>query len=75
LFIKGHAAWVTGQLYCEIEKVVWYIASMSADFLLCYTKDDEHPNKLWAYILTSMGENYANIAQQHAGRGDQRMMP
>jgi putative AlgH/UPF0301 family transcriptional regulator len=80
LFIKGHAAWVPGQLDREIEKGVWYIASTSADFLLRYagapvTKDDEHPNDLWADILTCMGDNFADIAQQHAGRGDQRMMP
>jgi putative transcriptional regulator len=80
LFIKGHAAWVPGQLDREIEKKVWYVASASSDFLLRYagapvTPDDEHPNDLWADILTCMGENYADIARKHMGRGDKRMLP
>lgn len=79
LFIKGHAAWVPGQLNREISKGVWYIASASSDFLLRYagapTTKDDNANDLWSDILTCMGGDYANIAQQHQGRGDQRMMP
>lgn len=79
LFIKGHAAWIPGQLDREIKKRVWYIASVSSDFLLRYagaptTKDDDTTD-LWKDILTCMGGEYAEIARQHAGRGDLRMMP
>jgi len=79
LFIKGHAAWVSGQLEREIQKGVWYIASTSSDFLLRYagapvTEEDDETD-LWADILTCMGENYAEIARKHGGRGDRRMMP
>ena len=79
LFIKGHAAWVPGQLDREIKKGVWYIASASSDFLLRYagapTTSDDNPKDLWSDILTCMGGEYADIATQHAGRGDKRMMP
>lgn len=79
LFIKGHAAWVSGQLEREIQKGVWYIASTSSDFLLRYagaptTKEDNEAD-LWADILNCMGDNYAEIARKHSGRGDRRMMP
>jgi putative transcriptional regulator len=79
LFIKGHAAWVPGQLDREVQKGVWYIASTSSDFLLRYagapTTSDDNATDLWSDILTCMGGNYANLAQKYAGRGDQRMMP
>mmetsp|Transcript_26076 Transcript_26076/g.54612 ORF Transcript_26076/g.54612 Transcript_26076/m.54612 type:complete len:293 (-) Transcript_26076:384-1262(-) len=79
LFIKGHAAWVSGQLEREIQKGVWYIASTSSDFLLRYagapvTEEDDETD-LWADILNCMGENYVEIAKKHSGAGDQRMMP
>lgn len=79
LFIKGHAAWVSGQLEREIQKGVWYIASTSSDFLLRYagapvTEDDDETD-LWADILNCMGGKYAEIASKHSGRGDRRMMP
>jgi putative transcriptional regulator len=79
LFIKGHAAWVSGQLEREIQKGVWYIASASSDFLLRYagapTTEEDNDTDLWADILNCMGENYAEIARKHSGRGDRRMMP
>jgi putative AlgH/UPF0301 family transcriptional regulator len=79
LFIKGHAAWVSGQLEREIQKGVWYIASASSDLMLRYagaptTKEDD-PTDLWADVLNCMGDNYKDIAQKHSGRGDRRMMP
>jgi len=79
LFVKGHAAWVPGQLSREIQKGVWYTAAVSADFILRYAgalvREDDNPHDLWADILTCMGDDYAKIARQHAGRGDMRMMP
>jgi hypothetical protein len=30
---------------------------------------------LWSDILTCMGGDYANIAQEHAGLGDRRIAP
>lgn len=79
LFIKGHAAWVSGQLEREIQKGVWYIASTSSDFLLRYagapvTEEDDETD-LWADILNCMGDDYSEIATKHSGRGDRRMMP
>jgi len=79
LFIKGHAAWVSGQLEREIQKGVWYIASASSDFLLRYagapTTEEDNDTDLWADILDCMGDNYAETARKHSGRGDRRMMP
>ena len=80
LFVKGHAAWVPGQLQREIAKGVWYTAAASSDLLLRYagvptTEQDLYPTDLWSDILTAMGGRFADIAKQHAGRGDKRMMP
>ncbi|KAL3776958.1 hypothetical protein ACHAWO_008738 [Cyclotella atomus] len=79
LFIKGHAAWVPGQLSREIEKGVWYVAACSADFILRYAgapvSVDDNPRDLWADILSCMGENYETVAKMHSGRGDKRMAP
>lgn len=79
LFIKGHAAWVSGQLEREIQKGVWYIASASSDFILRYagapTTEEDNASDLWADILNCMGDNYEEIARKHSGRGDRRMMP
>jgi len=77
LFIKGHAAWIPGQLDREIKKDVWYIASVSSDFLLRYagaptTKEDDTKD-LWKDILTCMGGKYAEIANKYSGLGDLRM--
>eukprot|EP00538_Stauroneis_constricta_P004732 CAMPEP_0119570756 /NCGR_PEP_ID=MMETSP1352-20130426/43773_1 /TAXON_ID=265584 /ORGANISM="Stauroneis constricta, Strain CCMP1120" /LENGTH=458 /DNA_ID=CAMNT_0007620429 /DNA_START=537 /DNA_END=1913 /DNA_ORIENTATION=- len=79
LFVKGHAAWVPNQLEREIQKGVWYTASVSPDFLLRYagapvTEEDDE-NDLWADILSAMGDDYAKIAAQHTGRGDRRKQP
>jgi putative transcriptional regulator len=79
LFIKGHAAWVPGQLEREIQKGVWYICSASADFVLRYagapvTPEDD-PQDLWSDIMRCMGGEFEDIARQHSGRGDRRMMP
>lgn len=79
LFVKGHAAWVAGQLGREISKGVWYPASVSSDFILRYagapTTDEDNPGDLWADILTCMGDDFVKIAKANAGRGDRRMMP
>uniref|UniRef100_A0A7R9W0N8 Transcriptional regulator n=1 Tax=Pseudictyota dubia TaxID=2749911 RepID=A0A7R9W0N8_9STRA len=79
LFVKGHAAWVPGQLAREISKGVWYSASVSHDFILRYAgapvSENDNRDDLWSDILTCMGGRYAEIAMQHAGRGDKRMMP
>lgn len=79
LFIKGHAAWVPGQLEREIQKGVWYICSASADLVLRYagapiTPEDD-PQDLWSDIMRCMGGEFEDIARQHSGRGDRRMMP
>lgn len=77
LFVKGHAAWVAGQLTREISKGVWYPASVSSDLVLRYasaTTDDDRSD-LWSEIMHCMGEEFSTIAQANAGRGDHRMMP
>jgi len=78
LFVQGHAAWVPKQLSKEIAKGVWYTAAVSSDFILRYAgapveESDLYPTDLWADILTCMGGKYAEIAEQHQGRGDLRM--
>jgi len=79
LFIKGHAAWVSGQLEREIKKGVWYVASASSDFMLRYagapTTEEDDVQDLWVDILNCMGENYVEIARKHGGTGDRRIMP
>jgi len=79
LFVKGHAAWVPGQLPREISKGVWYTAAVSSDFVLRYagahTTDQDNRYDLWSDILTCMGGDFEKIAKTHAGRGDMRMMP
>jgi len=79
LFIKGHAAWVSGQLEREIKKGVWYVASASSDFMLRYagapTTEEDDVQDLWVDILNCMGENYVEIARKHGGPGDRRIMP
>jgi len=79
LFVKGHAAWVPGQLTREIEKGVWYLAAASADLILRYAGapvlKDDNPSDLWADILSCMGDKFVNIATAHSGRGDKRMLP
>lgn len=79
LFVKGHAAWVPGQLQREISKGVWYTAAVSSDFILRYAgapcTDEDNKEDLWSDILSCMGGKYEKIAEMHAGRGDMRMMP
>lgn len=70
LFIKGHAAWVPGQLEREIQKGVWYTCSVSSDFVLRYagaelTPDDD-PKDLWSDILKCMGGDFEDIANQYS---------
>jgi putative transcriptional regulator len=80
LFVKGHAAWVPGQLDREINKGVWHAAAVAADLLLRHagapvaTEDNVHD--LWSDILTCMGPEFADVAQRFADqRGDSRMKP
>ena len=79
LFVKGHAAWVPGQLQREISKGVWYTASVSSDFILRYAgapcTEQDNKDDLWSDILTCMGGKFAELAEMHSGRGDMRMMP
>jgi len=59
LFVKGHAVWTPGQLSREVSKGVWYLASVSNDFILRYagapTDNRDNTDDLWADILTCMG--------------------
>eukprot|EP00565_Helicotheca_tamesis_P007482 CAMPEP_0185727728 /NCGR_PEP_ID=MMETSP1171-20130828/3338_1 /TAXON_ID=374046 /ORGANISM="Helicotheca tamensis, Strain CCMP826" /LENGTH=378 /DNA_ID=CAMNT_0028396357 /DNA_START=384 /DNA_END=1520 /DNA_ORIENTATION=+ len=78
LFVKGHAAWVAGQLQREISKGVWYTASCSEDFILRYVKPHDNSIRgedLWTELLTTMGGRFEEIAWKHSGKGDTRMMP
>lgn len=80
LFVKGHAAWVPGQLKREIGKGVWYTAAVSSDFILRYAgvelTPEDKPNDLWSDILQCMGGKYKEIAGRHGGTGDsRRVMP
>uniref|UniRef100_A0A6S8S5M8 Transcriptional regulator n=3 Tax=Ditylum brightwellii TaxID=49249 RepID=A0A6S8S5M8_9STRA len=78
LFVKGHAAWVAGQLRREISKGVWYTASCSEDFILRYVKPHDNSIRgedLWTELLTTMGGHFEDIAWKHSGKGDTRMMP
>jgi len=79
LFVKGHAAWVPGQLSREISKGVWYTAAVSSDFILRYAGADvtteDNPNDLWSDMLNCMGGDFKKVAMLHEGRGDMRMMP
>mmetsp|Transcript_8709 Transcript_8709/g.18849 ORF Transcript_8709/g.18849 Transcript_8709/m.18849 type:complete len:396 (-) Transcript_8709:317-1504(-) len=76
LFVKGHAAWVPGQLNREIGKGVWYTAAVSSDFILRYAgvelTPEDNPNDLWTDILQCMGGKYEEIARRHGGTGDSR---
>ena len=77
LFVKGHSAWVPGQLTREISKGVWYTAAVSSDFILRYAgapvTEQDNPKDLWSDILTCLGGKYAEIARTFEGRGDRRM--
>ena len=79
LFIKGHAAWVPGQLEREIAKGVWYTCAASSDFVLRYAgaplTNEDDAQDLWSDVMRCMGGDYEEIAEQHSGRGDDRMMP
>ncbi|KAL7558069.1 hypothetical protein ACA910_009256 [Epithemia clementina (nom. ined.)] len=80
LFVKGHAAWVPGQLNREIQKGVWYTAAVSSDFILRYAgvelTPDDNPNDLWTDILSCIGGKFEEIARRHGGTGDsRRVMP
>lgn len=79
LFVKGHAAWVPGQLSRELAKGVWYCAAASSDLIMRYAgapiQETGNPDDLWADILSCMGGNFAEIAKTHGNRGDMRLMP
>lgn len=76
LFVKGHAAWVPGQLNREIGKGVWYTAAVSSDFILRYAgvelTPEDKPNDLWTDIMQCMGGKFEDIARRHGGTGDSR---
>ena len=75
LFVKGHAAWIPSQMEREVSKGVWYIASVSPDFILRYARkaNEVDDNDLWGDILLSMGGKYAEVARRNGK--DKRMMP
>jgi len=79
LFVKGHAAWIPGQLSREVSKGVWYPASVSNDFILRYagapTDDRDNTDDLWADILTCMGGEYEKVAALNSSKGDKRALP
>jgi putative transcriptional regulator len=80
LFIKGHAAWVGGQLSREIVKNVWYPVAVSSDLILRYagapTTDHDNAEDLWSDILTCLGGEYADMARKYGTKGgDKRNMP
>lgn len=79
LFVKGHAAWVPGQLQREIAKGVWYTAAASSDLIMRYAgapvTENDNTNDLWSDILACMGSQYEEVAQSHASRGDNRLAP
>eukprot|EP00587_Corethron_hystrix_P004594 CAMPEP_0113310102 /NCGR_PEP_ID=MMETSP0010_2-20120614/7879_1 /TAXON_ID=216773 ORGANISM="Corethron hystrix, Strain 308" /NCGR_SAMPLE_ID=MMETSP0010_2 /ASSEMBLY_ACC=CAM_ASM_000155 /LENGTH=382 /DNA_ID=CAMNT_0000165485 /DNA_START=315 /DNA_END=1463 /DNA_ORIENTATION=- /assembly_acc=CAM_ASM_000155 len=80
LLVKGHAAWVPGQLQREISKGVWHIAAASSDLILRYAgaKEDpetEFPDNLWSEILSAMDGDYKKIALANCGKEDSRKMP
>eukprot|EP00586_Coscinodiscus_wailesii_P006296 CAMPEP_0172482762 /NCGR_PEP_ID=MMETSP1066-20121228/9365_1 /TAXON_ID=671091 /ORGANISM="Coscinodiscus wailesii, Strain CCMP2513" /LENGTH=398 /DNA_ID=CAMNT_0013246157 /DNA_START=138 /DNA_END=1334 /DNA_ORIENTATION=+ len=79
LFVKGHASWIKSQLSKEVEKGVWYVTSVSHDFILRYAgapmEEGDNPDDLWSDILTCMGGKYKKIAEKHGKRGDKRMSP
>jgi putative AlgH/UPF0301 family transcriptional regulator len=67
LFVKGHSAWVPGQLDREIGKGVWYTAAVAPDLLLRYagapTTEQDNVNDLWSDILTCLGPEFADNGQ------------
>lgn len=79
LFVKGHSSWMQSQLSREVDKGVWYVASVSPDFILRYAgakmEEGDNANDLWSDILTCMGGEFKDIAEKHANRGDMRMAP
>jgi len=70
LFVKGHAAWIPGQLSREISKGVWYLVSCSNDFILRYADapvyEEDNVSDLWADILSCMGGKFAEIAKKNS---------
>jgi len=79
LFVKGHAAWIPGQLSREVSKGVWYPASVSNDFILRYagahTDDRDNTDNLWADILACMGGQHEQIAVMNSSDSDKRCLP
>ena len=70
LFAKGHVAWVPGQLQQELQQGIWYMASVSPDFILRHAggeKDNE--SGLWEDILTCMGGHFEDIVRRSNGGG------
>jgi len=79
LFVKGHAAWIPGQLSREVSKGVWYLASVSNDFILRYagapTDGRDNTDNLWADILTCMGGQYKEVVEMNSSKSDIRCSP
>eukprot|EP00816_Leptocylindrus_hargravesii_P009733 CAMPEP_0196803390 /NCGR_PEP_ID=MMETSP1362-20130617/2779_1 /TAXON_ID=163516 /ORGANISM="Leptocylindrus danicus, Strain CCMP1856" /LENGTH=397 /DNA_ID=CAMNT_0042174939 /DNA_START=146 /DNA_END=1339 /DNA_ORIENTATION=- len=79
LFVKGHEVFAPNQLQHEINSGVWYIASVSSDFILRYAnaipKEGDDPNELWYEILMAMDGRFDQIARDYAQRPEQRQKP
>jgi putative AlgH/UPF0301 family transcriptional regulator len=80
LFVKGHAAWVAGQLEKEISRNVWYPAAVSKELIFRYangspSENSDAPSDLWSEIMKCMGNEFATLAHATDGQGDYRMAP
>lgn len=80
LFVRGCVQWAgKGRvLDWEVEKGVWYAASVCPRFILGWLgdrKEQEVVNgeDLWESVMMSMGGRYADVAQGVANNGDARM--
>lgn len=71
LFLKGHCAWAPKQLQKEIDKGIWYVASVSPDFILRYAQRSNNnessrgssQEELWHDIMDFMGGKFADICR------------
>lgn len=80
LFVKGHASWLQSQLTNEVNKGLWYVASVSTEFMLRYAdgdvKDGDNTKDLWSDILTCLGGSYKKVGEEYATKqGDVRVVP
>jgi putative transcriptional regulator len=80
LFLQGHTSWVPGQLNRELEKGVWYVASVSSSMILRYAGAPQSQpqaadyfskgQNLWGDILHAMGGKWRDIEKEHCKAND-----